>query len=101
MNVYKLSFCLCISPFYERNIDICVLLEARFHWKQSVKVVFIFSSKTRVLVWCGLKQAEYEPNTTHVSEQCLSLAEYPRIWKRSFSAGFQTENNLFKNPSNG
>jgi len=55
--------------------------------------------KTRVLVGCGLKQAEYEPNMTHVSEQCLSLAEYPRIRKRAFSAGFQIENNLFKNPS--
>ena len=64
-----------------------------------MKVVFIFSSKTRVLVWCGLKQAEYQPNMTHVSEQCLSLAEYPRIRKRAFSAGFQTENDRFKNPS--
>jgi len=51
------------------------------------------------MVWCGLKQAEYVPNTTHVSEQCLSLAENPRIRKRAFSAGFQNENNLFKNPS--
>ncbi len=42
---------------------------ARFSWKLSVKVVFIFSSKTRILVWCGLKQAENELKTTH-----------PRLW---------------------
>ena len=59
----------------------------------------IFSSKTRVLVWCGLKQAENEPNTTCFSKQRLSLAENLRIQKRAFSAGFQAGNSLFKNPS--
>ncbi len=29
-----------------------------------VRVVFIFSSKTRVLVWCGRKQAENGPKTS-------------------------------------
>jgi len=53
------------------------------------------------LVWCGLKQAENKPKTTHVSEQCLSLAENAHIRKRSYSAGFQAENVLFKNPSKG
>jgi len=53
------------------------------------------------LVWCGLKQAENEPKTTHVSEQCLSLAENAHIQKRSYSAGFQAENDPFKNPSTG
>jgi len=55
----------------------------------------------RVLVWCGLKQAENEPNTTHVSEQRLSLAENLRIQKRAFLAGFQAGNSMFKNPSTG
>ena len=64
-----------------------------------MEVVFIFSSKTSVLVGCGLKQAEYELNTTRVSDQCLSLAENLRIGKQAFSAGFHTENDLFKNPS--
>jgi len=53
------------------------------------------------LVWCGLKEAENEPNMTLVSDQSLSLAENLRIQKRAFWAGFQTENNLFKNPSTG
>jgi len=73
--------------------------KACFHWKQSVGVVFIFFSKTRVLVSCGLKQAENEPKTNHVSEQRLSLAENLRIQKRAFLASFQTENTGFKNPS--
>jgi len=51
------------------------------------------------LVWCSPKQAENELKTTHVSRQCLSLAENPSIQKRSYSAGFQAENNPFKNPS--
>jgi len=89
------------TVFYMRIIDICVVHQARFHWKPSVAVVFIFSTETRVLVWCGLKQAENELKTPHVSKQCLSLAENPSIQKRSYSAGFQAENNLFKNPSTG
>ena len=64
-----------------------------------MEVVFIFSSKTRVLVWCGLKQAENEPKTTKVSELRLSLAANLRIQKRAFLASFQTENTLLKNPS--
>jgi hypothetical protein len=40
-------------------------------------------------------------NMTRVSEQRLSLAEYPRFQKRAFLAGFQAENSLFKNPSTG
>ena len=74
---------------------------ACFHSKQSVEVVFIFSSKTSVLVWCGLKQAENEPKTTHVFEYSLSLAENPSIQKRAYSAGFQAENSPTKNPSTG
>jgi len=66
-----------------------------------VEVVFIFSSKTSVLVWCGLKQAENQLKTTCVSEQGLSLDENPRIQKRAFSAGFQAEYDPFKNPSTG
>jgi len=50
---------------------------------------------------CGLKQAENELNTTHFSEQGLSLAENLRIQKQAFSASFQTENDPFKNPSTG
>jgi len=38
---------------------------------------------------------------TLVSEQRLSLAENLRIQKRAFSACFQAENSLFKNPSTG
>jgi len=74
---------------------------ACFHSKQSVEVVFIFSFKTSVLVWCGLKQAENEPKTTHVFEYSLSLAENPSIQKRAYSAGFQAENSPTKNPSTG
>ena len=57
---------------------------ARFHQKQSVEVVFSLHSKTQVLVWCGLKQAENVRNMTRVSEQRVSLAEYLRIQKRAF-----------------
>jgi len=53
----------------------------------------------RVSVWCGLKQAENQPKTTHVSKQRLSLAENLRFQKRAFSASFQNENTPFKNPS--
>ena len=62
-----------------------------------MKVVFIFSSKTSILVWCGLKQAENEPKTTHVSDPGLSLREYDRFQKPSYSACFQAENDLYKN----
>jgi len=65
-------------------------------WKGS-----IFSSKTSVLVWCGLKQAENKLKTTPVSEQCLSPAENAHIQKRSYWAGFEAENDPFKNPSTG
>jgi len=51
------------------------------------------------LVWCGLKQAENELNTPRVYDQHLSLAENLRIQKRAFSAGFYTENALFKHLS--
>jgi len=54
-----------------------------------------------VLVWCSLKLAENEPNTTSVSDQGLSHAENLLIQKRAFSAGFQAENYLLKNPSTG
>jgi hypothetical protein len=70
---------------------------ARFSWKLSVKVVFIFSSKTSILVWCGLKQAENEPKTTHVSDPRLSLCENDRFKKRAYSACFQAENDLYIN----
>ncbi len=70
---------------------------ARFSWKLSVKVVFIFSSKTSILVWCGLKQAENEPKTTHVSDPRLSLCKNDRFQKRAYSACFQAENDLYIN----
>ena len=85
----------------EDFVCICALCQARIHWKQSVEVVFTFSSKTRVLVWCGLKQAENEPKTTHVCELGLSLPENAGIQIRSFSASFQAENDPVKNPSTG
>ena len=50
-----------------------------------------------ILVWCGLKQAENEPKTTHVSDLRLSLCENDRFPKRSYSACFQAENDLYKN----
>ncbi len=82
-------------------MHIFALLYARFSWKLSVKVVFIFSSKTSILVWCGLKQAENEPKTTHVSDPSLSLREYDRFQKPSYSACFQAENDLYKNSGTG
>jgi hypothetical protein len=66
-----------------------------------VKVVFIFSSKTSILVWCGLKQAENGPKTTHVSDLRLSLCENHRFQKRSYSACFQAENDLYINSGTG
>jgi hypothetical protein len=74
-----------------------VLLTACFQWKHSGKVVFIFSSKTRVLVWCGLKQAKNELNTTHVSDSHLSLVENDCFQKRVYLACFQAENDLYIN----
>ncbi len=56
-------------------MHIFTLCYARFSWKLSVKVVFILSSKTSVLVWYSLKQAENKPKTTHVSDLRLSLCE--------------------------
>jgi hypothetical protein len=66
-----------------------------------VKVVFIFSSKTSILARCGLKQAENEPKTTHVSDPGLSLCENDRFQKRSYSACFQAENDLYINSGKG
>jgi hypothetical protein len=66
-----------------------------------VKVVFIFSSKTSILIWCGLKQAENEPKTTHVSDPGLSLGENRRFRKRSYSACFQAENDPYINSGTG
>ncbi len=71
---------------------------AHFSWKLSVKVVFIFSSKTRVLVWCGLKQAENEPKTTHVSDPGLSLREYDRFPETIVK---QAKYDLYKNSGIG
>ncbi len=62
-----------------------------------MKVVFIFSSKTSILVWCSLKQAENKPKTTHVSDPGLSLSENDRFPKRSYSACFKAENDLYIN----
>ncbi len=62
-----------------------------------MKVVFIFSSKTSILVWCGLKQAENQPKTTNVSDSRLSLCENDHFKKRSYSACFQAENELYIN----
>ena len=62
-----------------------------------MKVVFIFSFKTSILVWCGLKQAENEPKTTHVSDPGLSLCENDCFQKPSYSACFQAENDLYIN----
>ena len=66
-----------------------------------MKVVFIFCSKTSILVRCGLKQAENEPKTTHVSDPGLSLREYDRFQKPSYSACFQAENDLYINSGTG
>jgi hypothetical protein len=71
--------------------------KAHFCWKQSEGVVFIFSSKTSVLPWFGLKQAENELKTTHVSDQRLSLGQNARFQKWAFSACFQAENEPFIN----
>jgi hypothetical protein len=78
-------------------MHIFALWYARFSWKLSVNVVLIFSCKTSILVWCGLKQAENEPKTTYVSDQGLSLPEYDHFQKPSYSACFQAENDLYKN----
>ncbi len=83
------------------NISIYVIKQARFRWKQSVGVVFIFSSKTRVLVWCGLKQAENRLKTSYVSDLRLSLGENARFQKWAFSACFQAENDPFINSGTG
>ena len=82
---------------------ICKLCQwtACFHWKHSGRVVFIFSSKTSILVWCGLKQAKYEPKTTHVSDPRLSLGENDRFQKRAYLACFQAENDLYINSGTG
>ncbi len=80
-----------------KGMQIFPLCCARFSWKLSVKVVFIFSSKTSVLVWCGLKQAENEPKTTHVLDPRLSLCENERFQKRAYSACFQAEYDLYIN----
>ncbi len=82
-------------------MHISTLCFARFSWKLSVKVVFSFSSKTSILVWCGLKQPENEPKTTHVSDPGLSLCENDRFQKRSYSARFQAENDLYINSGTG
>ena len=75
--------------------------KAYFCWKQSEGVVFIFSSKTSVLPWFSLKQAENELKTNHVSDQRLSLGQNARFQKWAFSACFQDENDLFINLSTG
>jgi len=49
----------------------------------------------------GSFQSQYKLKTTHVSEQCLSLAENAHIQKRSYSADIQDQNDPFKNPSTG
>jgi hypothetical protein len=79
------------------NISIYVINQAHFRWKQSAGVVFIFSSKTRELVWCGLKQAEYGPKTSYVSDPRLSLGKNLHFQKWAFSACFQAENDPLKN----
>ncbi len=78
-------------------MHIFTLCYARISWKLSVKVVFILSSKTSVLVWYSLKQAENEPKTTHVSDLRLSLSENDHFQKRAYSACFQAEYNLYIN----
>jgi len=88
-----------LQVLWENSYDFCSHLCNIMLFKT---VICDFTCESRVptvLVWCGLKQAEYELNTNHVSEQCLSLAENARIQKRAFSASFQTGNSLFKNPS--
>ena len=84
---------LCLMPYTHFTLSYC----ARLSWKLSVKVVFIFSSKTRVLVWYGLKQAENWPKTSCVSDLRLSLGENVRFQKWAFSACFQAENDPFIN----
>ena len=66
-----------------------------------MKVVSILSSKTSVLVWYSLKQAENEPKTTHVSDLRLSLCENDHFQKRAYSACFQAEYNLYINSGTG
>jgi hypothetical protein len=46
--------------------------------ENSLSLYFIFYSKTTVLVWCGLKQAENELKTIVISDQRLSLVS--RNW---------------------
>ncbi len=70
---------------------------ACFPWKHSSRIVFIFSSKTRELVWCGLKQAENGLKTSYVFDLRLSLGENAGFQKWAFSACFQAENDPFKN----
>ncbi len=70
-------------------MHIFTLCCAHFSWKLHVKVVFIFSSKTSVLVWYSLKQAENEPKTTPVSDLRLSHCENDRFQKRAYLACFQ------------
>jgi hypothetical protein len=53
------------------------------------------------LVWCGLKQAKNEPNTTHVSDPHLSLGKNDRFQKRAYLACFQAENDLYINSDTG
>jgi hypothetical protein len=78
------------------NISIYVINQARFRWKQSAGVVFIFSSKTRVLVWCGIKQAENGPKTSYVSDPRLSLGENVRFQKYHFQLVFKLKTTLLK-----
>ncbi len=47
--------------------------------------------------WFGLKQAENEPKTNHVSDLHLSLCENDRFQKRAYSACFQAEYDRYKN----
>ncbi len=82
-------------------MHIFTLCYARFSWKLSVKVVFILYSKTSVLVWYSLKQAENEPKTTHVSDLRLSLCENDHFQKRAYSACFQAEYNQYINSGTG
>ncbi len=74
---------------------------ACFQWKHSGRVVFIFSSITRVLVWCGLKQAENVLKTIYFSDPRLSLGENVCFQKWAFSACFQAENEPFINSGTG
>ncbi len=82
-------------------MHICVLWLASFHWKLPARVVFIFSFKTSVLVWCGLKQGYNELKTTNVSDPRLSLVENAHFQKWAFSACFKDENDLHINSATG